>query len=118
MSFDINRPGLDSGQLPCLLALEDGLTFPGIGFGATGTTTGELVFNTSITGYQESLTDPSYAGQVITMTYPEMGNYGTNQEDIESSRIYARGLVVRHLSRRASSWRSSASLSQFLAQQG
>jgi carbamoyl-phosphate synthase small subunit len=118
MSFDTNRPGLDPGQHPCLLALEDGLTYSGIGFGATGTTTGELVFNTSITGYQEILTDPSYAGQVITMTYPEMGNYGTNKEDLESSRIYARGLIVRHLSRRASSWRSSASLSQFLAQQG
>ena len=118
MNFDTNRPGLASGQLPCLLALEDGLTFAGKSFGASGTACGELVFNTSITGYQEILTDPSYAGQVITMTYPEMGNYGTNKEDLESTRIHARGLVVRHLSRRASSWRSQLSLSQFLAQQG
>src|SRR3984885_5786084 len=87
---------------PCLLALEDGRTFSGIGFGATGTRTGELVFNTSMTGYQEILTDPSYAGQVVTMTYPEIGNYGTNSEDLESQGgiIHARGLVIRHLSRR------------------
>jgi carbamoyl-phosphate synthase small subunit len=101
-------------QSQCLLALEDGKTYMGQGFGATGTSTGELVFNTSLTGYQEVLTDPSYAGQVITLTYPEIGNYGTNDEDMESSRIYARGLVIRHLSRRVSSWRSTASLSEFL----
>lgn len=107
-----------SGQGPCLLALEDGLTFAGQGFGASGTTTGELVFNTSMTGYQEILTDPSYAGQIITMTYPEIGNYGANQQDLESSQIYARGMVVRHLSRRHSSWRASGSLPQFLQQHG
>src|SRR5271163_2840161 len=108
------HPGEVSGQIPCLLALEDGKTFLGQSFGATGTSVGELVFNTSLTGYQEVLTDPSYAGQVITLTYPEIGNYGTNTEDLESSRIYARGLVVRHLSRIYSSWRATGSLSDFL----
>ncbi len=98
----------------CILALEDGTTYCGVGFGATGTSTGELVFNTSLTGYQEILTDPSYAGQVITLTYPEIGNYGTNKEDLESRKIFARGLVVRHLSRRYSSWRATESLSDFL----
>ncbi len=108
-------PGDASGQVPCLLALEDGKTFAGTSFGARGTAVGELVFNTSLTGYQEVLTDPSYAGQVITLTYPEIGNYGTNEEDLESSRIYARGLIVRHLSRRYSSWRATQSLSEFLS---
>lgn len=118
MNSDSTRPGLHNGQTPCLLALEDGRTFAGSGFGASGTTVGELVFNTSLTGYQEILTDPSYAGQVITMTYPEMGNYGTNDEDLESRKIFARGMVVRHLSRRYSSWRAKSSLSNFLQQQG
>ncbi|MGH7194310.1 MAG: carbamoyl phosphate synthase small subunit, partial [Candidatus Saccharimonadales bacterium] len=98
--------------------MEDGKTFAGTAFGATGTATGELVFNTSLFGYQEILTDPSYAGQVITMTYPEMGNYGANDEDFESRKVFARGMVVRHLSRRHSSWRAKFSLSQFLQQQG
>lgn len=111
-----SRSGNPPGN-PCLLALEDGRTFAGINFGATGTTTGELVFNTSLTGYQEILTDPSYAGQVVTMTYPEIGNYGANNDDTESHRIYARGMVVRHLSRRHSSWRAEKSLHQFLAEQ-
>jgi carbamoyl-phosphate synthase small subunit len=97
-----------------ILALEDGRFFSGTGFGASGTTVGELVFNTSITGYQEILTDPSYAGQIVTLTYPEIGNYGTNDEDLESRKIFARGLVVRHLSRRYSSWRGKESLSDFL----
>lgn len=101
----------------CLLALEDGRTFAGFSFGATGTRTGELVFNTSLTGYQEILTDPSYAGQIVTMTYPEIGNYGTNNLDLESRRIYARGMVVRHLSRKHSSWRAEKSLHQFLCEQ-
>jgi carbamoyl-phosphate synthase small subunit len=118
MNNNTSRPRLNPGQSPCLLALEDGLTFAGQSFGANGTTTGELVFNTSITGYQEILTDPSYAGQIITMTYPEMGNYGTNPEDLESRKIFARGMVVRHLSRRHSSWRANQSLPQFLAQHG
>lgn len=116
MSYSPSRSGLSQGT-PSLLALEDGRTFPGIGFGATGTTTGELVFNTSLTGYQEIMTDPSYAGQVVTMTYPEQGNYGTNNEDTESRRVYARAMVVRHLSRRYSSWRADKSLHQFLSEQ-
>ncbi len=116
MSYSPSRSGLSQGT-PSLLALEDGRTFSGIGFGATGTTTGELVFNTSLTGYQEIMTDPSYAGQVVTMTYPEQGNYGTNNEDVESRRIFARAMVVRHLSRRYSSWRADKSLHQFLAEQ-
>jgi carbamoyl-phosphate synthase small subunit len=111
-------PGGLPGQSPCLLAFEDGKTFLGTGFGASGTTTGELVFNTSLTGYQEILTDPSYAGQVVTLTYPEIGNYGTNDEDLESAQIFARGLVVRHLSRRFSSWRATRSLSDFLKEHG
>lgn len=118
MNSDPSRPGLLNGDVPCLLALEDGRTFVGKGFGAAGTTTGELVFNTSITGYQEILTDPSYAGQVITMTYPEMGNYGANADDVESRQIFARGMIIRHLSRRHSSWRAKYSLPQFLQQHG
>jgi len=102
----------------CLLALEDGETFTGLAFGKAGTTTGELVFNTSLCGYQEILTDPSYAGQIVTLTCPEIGNYGTNIEDVESRQIFARGLVIRHLSRRYSNWRATASLSEFLEAQG
>jgi carbamoyl-phosphate synthase small subunit len=112
-------PGSDSPQpKPCLLALEDGETFAGLSFGKPGTTTGELVFNTSLSGYQEILTDPSYAGQIVTLTYPEIGNYGTNDQDVESRKIFARGLVIRHLSRRFSNWRATASLSDFLESQG
>jgi len=111
-------PGNAPGQRSCLLSLEDGKTFQGVGFGATGTAVGEIVFNTSLTGYQEILTDPSYAGQVVTLTYPEIGNYGTNDRDLESHRIFARGLVVRHLSRRFSSWRADRSLSDFLKGHG
>ncbi len=118
MNLESPRPGLSNGQVPCLLALEDGKTFVGLGFGATGTTTGEIVFNTSMCGYQEILTDPSYAGQIITMTYPEMGNYGTNPHDVESRKIFARGMVVRHLSRRHSSRLATLSLSQYLQQSG
>ena len=102
----------------CLLALEDGETFTGIAFGKAGTTTGELVFNTSLSGYQEIMTDPSYAGQIVTLTYPEIGNYGTNDQDVESRQVFARGLVIRHLSRRYSNWRATASLSEFLEAQG
>jgi carbamoyl-phosphate synthase small subunit len=104
-------------QSTAVLALEDGRYFIGLGFGAKGTSVGELVFNTSITGYQEIMTDPSYAGQIVTLTYPEIGNYGANDEDLESKKIYARGLVIRHLSRTYSSWRAKYSLSDFLAKQ-
>ena len=110
---------LESALPPCALALEDGKYFTGFAFGASGTIVGELVFNTSLIGYQEILTDPSYAGQVVTLTYPEIGNYGITNEDLESTsgKIYARGLVIRHLSQRFSSWRGSASLFRFLEEQ-
>src|SRR4029434_7551267 len=118
MSDEPSSPGELSGLLPCLLALEDGKTFSGYAFGAAGTAVGEAVFNTSLTGYQEILTDPSYAGQIVALTYPEIGNYGTNEEDVESERLHARGLVVRHLSRNYSSWRAKRSLSDFLKDNG
>ncbi|MBZ0187792.1 MAG: glutamine-hydrolyzing carbamoyl-phosphate synthase small subunit [Candidatus Obscuribacterales bacterium] len=101
-----------------ILALEDGRTYEGIGFGAPGTFVGELVFNTSMCGYQEILTDPSYAGQIITLTYPEAGNYGTNEGDMESRKVYAKGLVVRHLSKHYSSYRAQADLDSFLLKHG
>src|SRR3990172_5423633 len=98
-----------------LLALEDGRTFTGIGFGAVGVQTGEFVFNTAMTGYQEILTDPSYHRQAIVMTYPEIGNTGVNPEDMESSRAWAAGFVVRNLSTIASNWRHTQALDRFLA---
>ena len=89
---------------PAILALADGTVFIGNSIGATGTTVGEVVFNTALTGYQEILTDPSYAQQIVTLTYPHIGNYGVNTEDMESSRVHAAGLVVRDLSIHASSF--------------
>ena len=100
------------------LALEDGRVFTGQSFGATGTTTGEVVFNTSMTGYQEILTDPSYCGQIVTMTYPEIGNYGVNEEDVESAKTHLSGFVVRSLSPIASNFRSSDTLDNFLKKNG
>ncbi len=100
--------------VPAVLALEDGTVFRGKSIGAKGNTTGEVVFNTAITGYQEILTDPSYCRQIVTLTYPHVGNTGVNAEDLESSAIYAAGLVIRDLPLLASSWRSSESLSEFL----
>ncbi len=98
-----------------ILALADGTVFKGKAFGASFVTTvGEVVFNTSMTGYQEILTDPSYAGQIITLTYPHIGNYGTNDEDVESSKIWAMGLIIRDLSIVASNFRSQSTLSTFL----
>jgi carbamoyl-phosphate synthase small subunit len=97
-----------------LLVLEDGRTFAGASFGAGGETFGEMVFNTSMTGYQEILTDPSYAGQIICMTYPLIGNYGVNEDDIESRRPWAAGFVVRESSRIASNWRATATLHEYL----
>src|SRR5436190_15070457 len=99
------------------LALEDGKVFAGLAFGADGEIDGEVVFNTSITGYQEILTDPSYCGQIVTMTYPLIGNYGVNIEDIESRKIFAEGLVVRELSRTVSNWRAGESLDEYLKKQ-
>lgn len=100
------------------LVMEDGTVLEGLSFGASGRSFGELVFNTSLMGYQEVLTDPSYAGQVITMTYPEMGNYGANAEDLESKKVFARGLVVRHLSRLHSNFRAQESLEAFMQRHG
>jgi carbamoyl-phosphate synthase small subunit len=99
---------------PALLALEDGVTFRGRSWAAEGERTGEMVFNTSMTGYQEVLTDPSYAGQIVCMTYPLIGNYGVNSEDEESSRPWVEGFVVREASRIASSWRARETLDTYL----
>ncbi|MGB2266494.1 MAG: carbamoyl-phosphate synthase domain-containing protein, partial [Akkermansiaceae bacterium] len=91
--------------MKAILALEDGRTFEGEAFGHTGTTTGEACFNTSMTGYQEIITDPSYRGQIVTMTYPLIGNYGVNPEDSESSQPHVRGFVIGELSPVSSNWR-------------
>ena len=101
-----------------LLALEDGTVFRGRSFGATGEAFGEAVFNTAMSGYQEVLTDPSYAGQIVTMTSPHQGNYGTNAEDPESAGVRVAGFVVREASRRASSWRATGTLHDELAGAG
>jgi len=97
-----------------LLALEDGRTFHGESFGAQGTQVGEVCFNTSMTGYQEVLTDPSYRGQIVAMTYPLIGNYGTNPLDQESREPHVRGFVIEELSEIPSSWRSETSLEDYL----
>src|SRR5215211_3710235 len=96
------------------LALEDGTVYTGRGFGAGGEAFGEVVFNTSMTGYQEVLTDPSYKGQVVTMTYPLIGNYSINAEDPESRAPQVEGFVVRELARHASNFRSTESLDDYL----
>ncbi|MEE8575220.1 MAG: glutamine-hydrolyzing carbamoyl-phosphate synthase small subunit [Thermodesulfobacteriota bacterium] len=97
-----------------LLVLSDGTVFPGLSFGATGTALGEVVFNTSMTGYQEILTDPSYAGQIVTMTYTQIGNYGINKEDVESRRPWAEGFIVKEACEYPSSWRSLVTLGDYL----
>ena len=99
---------------PAYLVLEDGTIFQGTAIGAIGTTVGEVVFNTSMTGYQEILTDPSYSKQIVTLTYPHIGNVGVNKEDWESKNIYAAGLVIRDLPIIASNWRSEQSLEKYL----
>jgi carbamoyl-phosphate synthase small subunit len=99
---------------PAVLALEDGTVFRGISIGAKGNTTGEVVFNTAMTGYQEILTDPSYSRQIVTLTYPHIGNVGATPEDLESGAIYAAGLVIRDLPLLHSSWRATESLQSFL----
>jgi carbamoyl-phosphate synthase small subunit len=101
-----------------VLALEDGLVFEGAAFGRQGEVTGEVVFNTALCGYQEVLTDPSYAGQIVTMTYPHIGNYGVNPEDVESARPQVAGFVVREVSTVASSWRSAGLLHRYLDEAG
>ncbi len=98
------------------LALEDGTVFTGRAFGASGTTEGEVVFNTSMTGYQEILTDPSYKGQIVTMTYPLIGNYGTNPEDVESRRPHVAGFIIKELSPVTSNYRSNLSLHEYLVE--
>ena len=101
---------------PAILALQDGTVFRGTSIGADGRTIGEVVFNTAMTGYQEILTDPSYCRQIVTLTYPHIGNTGTNSEDMESSKIHASGLIIRDTSMLTSSWRSERSFADFLKQ--
>ncbi|HMV38630.1 MAG TPA: carbamoyl-phosphate synthase domain-containing protein, partial [Plasticicumulans sp.] len=103
---------------PALLALADGSLFRGESIGADGSTTGEVVFNTSITGYQEILTDPSYCRQIVTLTYPHIGNVGANPGDEEAAKIWSSGLVVRDCPPRPSSWRSRQSLDAYLSERG
>ncbi|MFQ1065170.1 glutamine-hydrolyzing carbamoyl-phosphate synthase small subunit [Bordetella trematum] len=103
---------------PAILALADGTIFRGVSIGAPGHTVAELVFNTSMTGYQEILTDPSYSGQIVTLTYPHIGNTGVNAEDVEASRVHAAGLVVRDCPARVSNFRATQSLPDYLAAQG
>ncbi|ARV61149.1 carbamoyl phosphate synthase small subunit [Nostocales cyanobacterium HT-58-2] len=105
-----------SDAIPAIFVLADGTTYSGWSFGATGTTIGEVVFNTGMTGYQEVLTDPSYCGQIVIFTYPELGNTGVNPEDEESSRPQVRGAVARNICTRPSNWRSSQSLPNYLEQ--
>ena len=102
--------------LPAILVLADGTVFRGISIGAAGSTVGEVVFNTSMTGYQEILTDPSYTKQIVTLTYPHVGNVGVNLDDVESDAVYASGLIIRDLPLAASCWRSEQSLSDYLAE--
>ncbi|MDV2078419.1 glutamine-hydrolyzing carbamoyl-phosphate synthase small subunit [Marinobacter xestospongiae] len=101
-------------RTPAILALADGSLFYGTAIGADGETSGEVVFNTAMTGYQEILTDPSYARQMVTLTYPHIGNTGVNEEDVESDRIHAAGLIIRDLPLLASNWRSTNTLDQYL----
>src|SRR5215472_3922231 len=111
--MNLSRPPMDHSE-PAVLVLGDGSMFRGISIGAPGSAVGEVVFNTAMTGYQEILTDPSYNGQIVTLTYPHIGNTGVNPEDVESRRIFAAGLVIRDLPRIASSWRRTQDLSEYL----
>ena len=99
---------------PAILVLADGTVFQGIAIGATGSSTGEVVFKTSMTGYQEILTDPSYCKQIVTLTCPHIGNVGVNSEDVESRQVFASGLVIRDLSLTVSNWRNTQTLSDYL----
>ncbi len=101
---------------PALLVLVDGTVYQGFSFGAKGTTVGEVVFNTGMTGYQEVITDPSYSGQIVTFTYPELGNTGVNPEDDESSHPHVKGVIARNVTYRPSNWRSTQSLPDYLIQ--
>lgn len=104
-----------SQNLPAILVLADGTVFRGTSIGASGQTVGEVVFNTSMTGYQEILTDPSYTKQIVTLTYPHIGNYGVNLEDVESGQVYASGLIIRDMPLAHSNFRSTQSLSEYLS---
>src|SRR5271155_2108102 len=104
--------------MKAILALEDGSVFAGRGFGAKAEACGEVCFNTSMTGYQEILTDPSYKGQIVTMTYPLIGNYGINREDVESRRPHVAGFVVRELSPAYSNYRADTGLDHYLKENG
>src|SRR5271154_5088679 len=104
--------------MKAILALEDGSVFHGTGFGARASACGEVCFNTSMTGYQEILTDPSYKGQIVTMAYPLIGNYGVNSQDVESWRPHAAGFVIRELSPVVSNWRADYSLEKYLEENG
>jgi carbamoyl-phosphate synthase small subunit len=107
-------PFFSGPAVPAILALADGTIFKGFSIGAAGHTTGEVVFNTSMTGYQEILTDPSYSRQIVTLTYPHIGNYGINTEDVESTKVHAAGLIIRDLPLIASNFRSTQSLGDYL----
>ena len=103
---------------PAILALADGTVFLGTSIGAAGHTVGEVVFNTSITGYQEILTDPSYCRQIVTLTYPHIGNYGVNEQDVEASKVHAAGLIIKDLPVRASNFRQTLTLTEYLVREG
>src|SRR5881392_3509923 len=104
--------------MKAILALEDGTIFEGAGLGAAGRTYGEVVFNTGMTGYQEILTDPSYAGQIVCLTYPLVGNYGINEEDFESRRVQVEGFIVHEAAEAPSNWRMGKTLGAFLKDRG
>ncbi|MGH8078119.1 MAG: carbamoyl-phosphate synthase domain-containing protein, partial [Lysobacter sp.] len=103
---------------PAILALEDGTVFEGVSVGAPGLSIGEVVFNTAITGYQEVLTDPSYARQLVTLTYPHVGNTGCTDQDDEATKVWASGLIVRNVPRRPSNWRNQVALPEWLHARG
>ena len=111
-------PQLLSPQAQALLALADGTVFHGVSIGAPGRTVGEVVFNTALTGYQEILTDPSYCRQIVTLTYPHIGNYGVNPEDVEAAKVHAAGLVIKDLPLRVSNFRATRTLADYLQSEG
>src|SRR5215510_7033868 len=121
MGSSYSRPTTHHSPAPmpaAKLALEDGTVFTGTSFGAAGEVDGEVCFNTSMTGYQEILTDPSYRGQIVTMTYTEMGNYGVNEEDVESGKPHLAGFIVKEATERPSNFRSQESLDAYLKRHG
>jgi len=109
---------LQGNAPPAILALADGTVYVGHSIGATGCTVGELVFNTAMTGYQEILTDPSYCQQIVTLTYPHIGNYGVNAEDVEADKVHVAGLVIKDLPLLASNFRQTMSLGDYLVREG